>query len=129
MAGQPTGSQSGTPSSRARQLVRAAVVVACVGGGLGLVTHSEGTMGQGGVECGSVWFVTAYHSGCEAWLDDMSRVVFAAIGLSTALLLAGLVRWRNGPRLAWMLPVLAGLAIAVLGPRLWREGIFLNFGY
>ena len=33
-------------------------------------------MGQGGVECGSVWFVSAYHSGCDEWLDDMSRVVF-----------------------------------------------------
>jgi hypothetical protein len=129
MSRQSTGTPSGTPSARTRRLVVAAVVIACAGAGLGLVTHSEGTMGHGGVECGSVWFVAAYHSGCEEWLDDMSQVVFAAIGLSTALLLAGLVRWRNGPRPVWMLPVLAGLAIAVLGPRLWREGIFLNFGY
>jgi hypothetical protein len=129
MSQQPTESQSGTRSSRTRLLVLVVIVVACVGVSLGLVTHSEGTVGQGGVECGSVWFVSAYHSGCEEWLDDMSRVVFAAIGLAATLLLAGLVRWRDWRGLAWVLPAAAGLMIAVLGPRLWRKGIFLDFGY
>ncbi len=129
MSRQSTDLEPGPRSSRTSRLVLVAVVVASVGVSLGLVTHAEGTMGQGGVECGSVWFVSAYHSGCEEWLDDMSRVVFAVIGLAAALLLAGVVRWRHARGLAWALPVIAGLVIAVLGPRWWREGIFLNFGY
>jgi hypothetical protein len=129
MSRQSTDLRPGTRSSRTRRLVLVAVVVASVGVSLGLVTHAEGTMGEGGVECGSVWFVSAYHSGCEEWLDDMSRVVFAAMGLAAALFLAGLVLWRHGRGLARAVPVAAGLVIAVLGPRLWREGIFSNFGY
>ena len=123
MSQQSTEFQSGTRSSRTRLLVLVAIIVACVGVGLGFVTHSEGTMGQGGVECGSVWFVSAYHSGCDEWLDDMSRVVFGAIGLSVSLLLVGLVRWRGWRGLVWVLPAAGGLMIAAPGPRLWREGM------
>lgn len=113
----------------ARATVLAAVVAACGGIVVGSIEHAEGTMGRGGVECGSVWFVAAYHSGCQPWLDGMSRVVFVLLGISAALLLTTLVRAWRGSRLAMTLVVLVGLAIAVVGPRLWRQMVFLNFGY
>lgn len=104
-------------------------VAAGAGAGLGLITHVEGTIGEGGVQCGSVWLVSAYHSGCQEWLDDMASAVFAAMALSVTLLLAGLVRWRGWTGVGWALPPLAGLAILTLGPRVWRESVFLTFGY
>ncbi len=106
-----------------------AVVFACGAAVLGLIKHSKGTMGHGGVECGSVWFVHAYHSGCQAWLDGMSQVVFVFGALSVTLILAGLVHARRGSRIGMTLVVLAALAIAYLGPHVWHDAVFLNNGY
>ncbi len=110
-------------------LVLGAVGAALAGIVLGLIGHSEGTMGRGGVECGSVFAVSAYHSGCQTWLDGMSRAVFVLLGLSTALLLAALVRAWRGSRVGMTLVILVGLGIAVVGPRIWREAVFVTFGY
>lgn len=128
MPEQSTEAQSDV-SSQTTWLIIGAASSAFVAVALGLVTHSEGTVGHGGVECGSVWSVKAYHSGCGTWLDDMSRVVFAAAALSFALLLTMLVRRRGGLRVALGLSVFAGLAIVLLGPWLLREAVFLDFGY
>jgi len=59
----------------------------------------------------------------------MSRAVFVLLGLSTALLLARLVGPGRGSRVGMTLVILAGPAIAVIGPRIWREAVFVDFGY
>lgn len=116
-------------TARTRWALVAALALGLAGVGMGFLATSKGTMEQGGVACGSVWLVKAYHSGCESWLDDMARVVFLALGASTTLLLFLLVSGRGGVRVLRGLPVAAGIAIAVLGPRLWHDAVFVDFGY
>lgn len=107
----------------------AAVCFAGAALGIGLVEHSEGVSGRGGVECGSVWLVTSYHSGCESWLDAASQAAFVLLGASVGVLTAGLVRGRYGWRVAAAAGVVLGLAIAVIGPSVWADRVFSTFGY
>lgn len=97
--------------------------------GLGFVSFTSGTLGQGGTECGSVWLVSAYYGGCVDRLDAVAFIVFAGIGLTSCLTIIGFVRMRRVA--GWVIPVavVLGLAIAGLGPRVWRDAVFLNFGY
>ncbi len=110
-------------------LVAGSLLAALATAGLGLLTHSSGTVGAGGVECGSVLFVSAYHSGCQGWLDSMCRVVFGAAGIAVVLLGAGLVRWRSWPRAAWVPIGVLAVALTLIAPVLWRDAVFRSFGY
>jgi hypothetical protein len=107
----------------------AAAVLASVGILLGSIRHSEGLSGRGGAECGSVWFVVSYHSGCESWLDAMNQAVFIFLGASVGTVAAGLVGRRRGWTVAAVVGIALGFAVAVLGPRLWSDNVMSNFGY
>ena len=97
--------------------------------GLGFVNFTSGSIGQGGTECGSVWKVSAYYAGCSDRLDAAAFVVFAGIGLSVSLIIIGVMHAHRLAGWATLLAVVLGITIAALGPRIWRDTVFLNFGY
>ena len=96
---------------------------------LGFVSFTSGTLGQGGTECGSVWLVAAYYGGCADRLDAVAFIVFAGIGLTSCLIVIGFERTHRVAGWAIPVAVVVGLGIAVLGPRIWKDAVFLNFGY
>lgn len=97
--------------------------------GLGFVSFTTGRIGEGGTECGSVWKVSAYYAGCTDRLDVAAFAVFAGIGLSACLIVIGVMRAHTLRGWATLLAVLLGVTIAGLGPRIWRDAVFVNFGY
>jgi hypothetical protein len=104
----------------------AGVVVAV---GLGFVNFTSGPIGQGGTDCGSVWKVSAYYAGCTDQLDTAAFAVFAGLGLSVSLIIIGVVHAHRLAGRATAFALILGITIAALGPRIWRDAVFLNFGY
>jgi hypothetical protein len=97
--------------------------------GLGFVSFTSGPIGQGGTECGSVWSVSAYYAGCTDQLDTAAFAVFAGIGLSMSLITIGIMHAHRLAGWAIVFAVILGVTTAAIGPRIWRDAVFLNFGY
>lgn len=107
----------------------ASLAAAVLAVGFGLVSFTSGPIGRGGTECGSVWRVSAYYAGCTDQLDSAAFAVFAGIGLSVSLIIIGVTHAHKSAGWATLFAVILGITIAVLGPRIWRDAVFLDFGY